>query len=462
MTRKNRYTCLQLTDTTARRVDLRLIDGVVSPVAKREAPIEAPGTSARVDTIKNLLSDRFAQQIFVSLSSNSVLLKKVRLPTAIPPADPETQHAAIRTMLDTENTIPVALTQVAYDFHLMTPSTLLYGWMRRGDLEPLTTHLSAAGIPLAKVTPQPVVLANQLLTEWGDSSVCGVHIDGESCDIVVIEAGEVVSARSVLIKTPDDLQQTIQHTLKTDSPVKQIVLYYTDSVPPELPVIGDAYEVTTAPFNWAKSLCTPFVRSEGIALNLLAPIIARQQALTKRKWKHRRMWFYPLTALVLLVCANGILFYDTQTIKAQKTADTHRQAQIQALIAETDALKTQHSIVMDALAQLTWGEHAPPPLAQRFIAIAKQIPATVRLTEIKTVPPPRDTKSYVEFDARYTILLVGIAENQTDIDAFRVGLLTSPLFSTVTQVATEQIPIGGDKRLSFTLQLTSKHGGGAP
>ena len=51
-----------------------------------------------------------------------------------------------------------------------------------------------------------------------------------------------------------------------------------------------------------------------------------------------------------------------------------------------------------------------------MVQIANKIPTSVRLTEIKTLPPPRTAKAYVAFDARQTLLLVGVASAQAEID----------------------------------------------
>ena len=87
--------------------------------------------------------------------------------------------------------------------------------------------------------------------------------------------------------------------------------------------------------------------------------------------------------------------------------------------------------------------------------IANQCPAAVRLTEIKTVPPPRGAKAQAAFDACRVLLVVGIAPAQPEIDAFRAALVTRSEFSSARQVKTEQVTVAGERWLEFTLALES-------
>ena len=458
---RDTYTCLQLTNTTVRRVDIRDKGGRLSAVRSECAPIPETGDkNALVEPVLNLLSGIRPRTVFVSISSNEVLLKRVDLPAAVPHvSDSEQQNAAILTVLEHENHIPVSLNAVAYDFHLMTETALLVGWMRRVYLSRLNKSLSESGIKLGYLTPQPVVLANQLLSEWGDDRVCGIHIDGRSCDLVVIEGGAVCLGRSFSIGTSEQLLTTVRQTLANCPALERLVLFQGEHPPDpliELPLAGANCEVMTAPFDWANALCRPILRNEGIAMNLLAPIHAQQTALTKQRRKQRLMQLTPIATVLLLLCANVTLFYEVDKKKDRLNALHQKREQVKTVQAKTESLQTEYAAETDALAQLRWGAHSPPPLAKRFAQIAEKIPVTVQLTEIKTVPVPRGAQGYVQFDARKTLLLVGEANAQSEIDAFRVALLTQPEFTTVRQIATEPISRAGEKRLLFTLQLASK------
>lgn len=463
MKSKNRYTCLQLTHTTVRRVDISEKAGILSQVRAESAPIPETGhpINAVVEPVRNLLSGLKSQTVFVSISSNEVLLKRVEMPTAVPNADAESQNAAILTALEHENHIPVSLNAVAYDFHLMTKTDLLVGWMRKGILYHLNKELNESGIELAVLTPQPVVLANQLLTEsTSPGRVCGICIDEGACDLVVIEADAVYLGRSFSIEK-NDVLKTVTQTL-ANCPVKRIVLFQGErdiciDAKELTEALGtDDCEVMTTTLDWANALCRPILRNEGIAMNLLAPIHAQQNALTKQRRKQRLMQLTPIATVLLLLCANVTLFYEVDKKKDRLNALHQKREQVKTVQAKTESLQTEYAAETDALAQLRWGAQSPPPLAKRFAQIAEKIPMTVQLTEIKTVPPPRGAKGYVQFDARKTLLLIGEANAQSEIDAFRVALLTQPEFTTVRQIATEPISRAGEKRLLFTLQLASK------
>ena len=155
---------------------------------------------ALAETVRRLHPDAKSRQVFVSISSSEVLLRWIQLPEAVPQASPEQQNLAIETALESEDYIPVSLDSAAYDFHLMTTSTLLVGWMRKVKL----ASISEQHPNLVYLTPQSVTLANQLLSE-GSDRICGVHLDGEFCDLVVVEAGELCFGRSFFVGSLDQL-----------------------------------------------------------------------------------------------------------------------------------------------------------------------------------------------------------------------------------------------------------------
>lgn len=434
--------------------------------------------TALYETIQNLKNDRRLgkKHVLISIARTDALLRCIQLPNPIPKADADTQNAAIATVLETETYIPVPLHSVGYDFHLMTDTALLVGWMRSGILDTLAGQLNESRIKRVHLTPQPVLLANQLLKECDSSErVCGIHLDGNNCEVVIIEAGVVCLARSVLIETPDQLIPTIQQTLgtvpKTDTPsIQRIILYSAQPPvgakspcpsgflrPTELPRALGLFdcEVTEAPFDWAKALLMPQLTDEGIELNLLTPILAKRAAQQQLNRKHQIKQWIPRAAILLLLLTNIMLFRSVETNKALLDTENRKEAQKKTLTVKNESLKTQYDTLNDALTQLSYETRQFPPLSKRFSTIAEQIPATVQLTEIQTLPLPRATKAYATFDARSTLRLIGTAENQTDIDAFRVALITQPEFSTVKQIQTEQITISGQKRLEFTLELTA-------
>ena len=453
------------------------------PVDAVSDPLSHP---ALVETVRDLLVDVKSQQVFVSISSSEVLLKWIQLPDAVPQTTAELQNLAIETALETENYIPVPLNSAAYDYHLMTASTLLVGWMRKGKLASVSDQL--AGVELVYLTPQSVTLANQLLSEWGDSDrICGVHIDGALCDLVVVEAGELCFGRSFVIGDPSQLWQTVRQSLAncpnpTGATLKRIVLLHSAgsaqwsanaSTGHKPQATGTASqltveqlteqlgidEVVTSTFDWHTALLKPIRQASGIRLNLLAPVLAESAAQQKLRRKRLLMRMIPIVALLLLLWANVKLYDATESKGEHINALRLDRAREKTLQAETKSLQERHTALEDVLAQLAWGERRFPPLAARLVQIANQCPAAVRLTEIRTVPPPKAVKAHAAFDARAVLLVIGIAPTQAEINAFRVALVTQSEFSSVRQVKTEQTIIADERWLAFTLALTSSEGG---
>ena len=435
---------------------------------------------ALAETVRRLHPDAKPRQVFVSISSSEVLLRRIQLPEAVPQASAEQQNLAIKTALESEDYIPVSLDSAAYDFHLMTASTLLVGWMRKVKL----ASISEQHPELVYLTPQPVTLANQLLSE-GSERICGVHLDGEFCDLVVLEAGELCFGRSFFVGSPDQLGEAVQQSLAncpnpTGAALQRIVLFgnASESISGRLAEqLGVA--VTVSGFDWYTALLKPIqspvssdqwsVKSKNktshwrqatgtasghwIRLNLLAPAHTERAAQRKSRRKRLLMRMVPVTAIVLLLGVHVTLFDAIKSKRDRIDSLRLNQAQVKTLQTETKSLQKRYTALEGALAQLAWGDRRFPTLADRFVHIANQCPAAVRLTEIKTVPPPRGAKA--AFDARRVLLVVGIAPAQAEIDAFRAALATQSEFSSVRQVKTEQTTIAGERRLEFTLALES-------
>ena len=408
-----------------------------------------------VSAVRQLLASVKPRQVYISLSCGEALLRRIELPEAVPQASSDLQNAAIRTVLENEDYIPVPLDSAAYDFHLMNAGTLLVGWMRREKL----TSLSEGLCGLVCLTPQSVTLANRLLSE-GSGRVCGVYIIGASCDLTVVEAGEFRFGRSFCVDGTAQLAEAVRQSLAacpnpTGAALKRIVLFGegAESVAEQLGTLG--VEVTCSSFDWAAALLNPSRQEAGIRLNLLAPLLAERAARRTVRRKRRLMRLIPGAASILLLGANVYLFDAVESKRARITSLRLERAQLNTLQSETKSLQKQHAALESSLVPLEWGERHFPPLSERLVHIADRCPGTIRLTEIKTVPPPRGARAQAAFDARRVLQVVGVASSQAEINAYRAALVTQSEFSSVRQIKTEQITIGGERRLEFTLAMKS-------
>lgn len=326
----------------------------------------------------------------------------------------------------------------------------------------------AAGVELVYLTPQPVLLANRLIAEYGGAErVCGVHVDGDRCDLAVVEGAEVYGGRSFEIEDPAHLWESVRQTVDNcpnpnGMPMTRLVLFQAYSQnrerasPLSVPTGVFDCEVTAATFDWAEVLIAPIENSDGIGLNLLKPLLLKQRRHRKqlaKRWLWRGL---PIAVGLLLLLANLYLFNVAEG--EQYRIDQLRDVQVKSkqLQTKTESLTTEHRVIEEALTQLAWGERRYPPLAKRLVQIAECIPATVQLTEIHTLPPPRKPSS--SFDTHQTLRLIGLAKVQSEIDAFRIALLTQIEFSVVKQVKTEPTLIKGERGLEFTLLLISVEG----
>ena len=431
---------------------LPAVDGVNDPLSHPALP----------DAVSQLLADVKSREVFVSLSTSEALLKRIDLPDAIPDADPALQRLAVETTLANENHIPIPLNAAAYDFHLMNPATLLVAWMYRRKLASFCERFPK----VVKVIPQPVVVANHLLAEYGGSErVCGVYVEGNQCDLAVVEAGstdrtgraigtQLYFGRSFVID--DQLWRAVQQNLAncpnpTGAELKRVVLFHSAASNTDHGSLAAdtasqlGVEVTQSAFDWESALLS----GAGICLNMAAPVLADRAATRKLKRKRLLTRLIPIAACLILMGANVKVFDAVESTKSRIDALRTEAAQVRQMETETKSLQDKYAKREKAIAQLAWSERRFPPLADRLVQIANQRPEGVKLTEIKTVPMPKKAKDY---DARKTLLAVGVAPNQSAINAFRAALSTRPEFASVRQIKTEQTLIDGERRLEFTLQ----------
>ncbi|MXZ44699.1 MAG: hypothetical protein F4Z01_06980 [Gammaproteobacteria bacterium] len=459
-------TCLHLTPSHAARIELkrrsgRWEQGLISALPlsdKKQAPINHPEI---VGVIGKLLQKTQSKKIVVSISSDAVLVKSIQLPQPLPDVDDSLKRQAIETTLETENHIPLPLDKAAYDYHLSSPQSLLLGWTRLDGLAQIYQSLRAISVEWINLTPKPVLLANSLIRQSDPTErVCGVLVQEGWCDLAVVEAGEILGARSFEVQLPDGLWEAVKKTVDNcpnpnGSPLKRLVRFQDNSSTIEVPAGVFDCEVTTATFDWAEVLIKSIERDDSVELNLLKPLLLKQRMKRKiviKQWIFRLL---PIALAMLLIGANFYLWQAIESTQSRIDPLQDRYAQVKQLHKKTEALKADHNQIEKALTQLTWVERKYPKLAKRLRRIAQSIQknTNLQLTEIHTLPPPRKTTH--DFDTRKTLRLIGLAKAQNDIDAFRLALVTHPDFASVQQIKTEQTLIKGQRRLEFTLLLTS-------
>ncbi|MDE0185706.1 MAG: hypothetical protein OXP71_09645 [Candidatus Poribacteria bacterium] len=463
--------CLQITDRTIRKSDMVWGSGRWTCVQSDSRQLTADDAISDplsypdlADVVRELLADAKSKPVLISLSSSEILLKWIELPNAIPQADPQMQNLAVKTLLENETYIPIALGGAAYDFQLLSPKTLLIAWMRKGRLVSFFEQL--AGVDLIYLSPQSVTVANQLLW-YGSNRMCGVHIDGAMCDLAVVDSGDLCLGRSFFFGDASQLLRTIRQSLVNcpnprDAPLTRIVLFRGSSVLTANQLAEQfGVEVTESSFDWAAALSKPMQesgRADSIRLNLLEPVLAAKTLQQKLRRKRRLMQAIPIAAMLMLAGANVKLYDWIQSKHANIHTMRLDRSAMKRLQAETESLGERHAAHQKSLAQLAWGKRQFPPLAERLVQLANPIPASVRLTEIKTVSQPKSSKARADFDARKELLVVGVAPSQAEINAYRAALVTQSQFASVRQVKTEPTLIDGNRRLEFTLALTSVEG----
>lgn len=464
--------CLQITDRTIRKAEMVWSSGRWSCVQSDSRQLTADDAISDplsfpdlADVVRELLADAKSKPVFVSLSSSEILLKWIELPNAIPQADPRLQDLAVKTLLENETYIPIALGGAAYGFQLLSPTTLLIGWMRKGRLVSFFEQL--AGVDLIYLSPQSVTVANQLRL-YGSNRMCGVHIDGAMCDLAVVDSGELCLGRSFFFADASQLLRTMRQSLANcpnprETPLTRIVLFRGSSVLTADQVAEQfGIEVTESSFDWAAAQLKPVHesgRTDSIRLNLLAPVLAEKALQQRRRRKRRLMQAIPIAAMLMLAGANVKLYDWIQSKHENIRTMRLDRSEMKRLQAETESLGERYAAHQKSLAQLAWGERQFPPLAERLVQLANRIPVSVRLTEIKTVAQPQSTKGRADFDVRKVLLVAGVAPSQAEINAFRAALVTQSQFASVRQVKTEPTLIDGNRWLEFTLALSSVGGG---
>jgi len=460
-------TCLQLTHTHCQLIELHRRSGRWERIGeyslplsdKKQSPIAHPDL---VETIGELLQGRKSPKLYVSISSDAVLMKSIQLPQPLPDVDDSLKRQAIETTLETENHIPLPLDKAAYDYHLSSPQSLLLGWTRLDGLAQIYQSLRAISVEWINLTPKPVLLANSLISQSDPTErVCGVLVQEGWCDLAVVEAGVIYGARSFEVQGADVLWEQVKRTVDNcpnpnGSPLKRVVLLQKAESVMSVPAGAFDCEVTTDTFDWAFSLVSEIHTSHGRGLNLLEPLLQKQQLHKKQVIRRSLFRLLPIAVGILLIGANFYLWQAIESKKSRLDQLQHRHAKVKQLHKKTESLKADHNQIEKALTQLNWGQRKYPKLANRLIKIAESLPQNVHLTEIHTLPPPR--KPTPAFDTRKTLRLIGLAKAQPEIDAFRVSLLSRGDFASVQQVKTEQTLIKGEQGLEFTLVLQSKEG----
>lgn len=459
-----KWICLQLTHTHLTMIQLAMRRGRWERVAQftrhLSEPKQNPLTHPQlVETIARLGKKLKARKIYVSVSSDAVLVKWLSLSQPLPDADASLQSRAIETTLEAENHLPVPLDAAVFDYQISSPQSLLLGWTRLDGLAQVYQSLRALGIEWVYLTPQPVLLAQKLIDQCDRTErVCGVSVQENRCDLALVEKGEILGARSFYVQDQMARWETVKKTINNcpnpnQTPLQRLVLFQEDNNAPQPDDGLFDCEVTTAPWDWASGLIGSIISDEGVELNLLRPLLLKEIKHRKRLMK-RWLWRgLPIVVGLLLLVANLYLFnaIESKQIRIDQLRDRH--AKIKQLQTKTESLKTEHTTIEKALAHLSFGERHYPKLSKRLLRIAESIPKPVQLTEIHTLPPPR--KPTPDFDARQTVRLIGLAPAQTEIDAFIAALMSHVEFVTVRQVATEPTLIKGEQQLEFTLLLGS-------
>ncbi len=475
-----KYTCLQLTTTSVRVVTLRFHHGSwgASLSGEKQLPETLEGADvfhhpALAQTIRGLCTDVSlrSKKVLLSIPGDGVLLKRIQTP-GWSGATSEQRNAAIEA--DIGNHISVPLDQAAYDWAMtgQTENTThwLIAWMRKPPLELLLSGLKEIGIEPVYVMPSSLVLANQLVFNADCSQrICGLHIDGNLIDLVVMEEGGVMGGRTFSIGDPPNptaLWRAMKQSLAgTSNPnqtdLKQVVVFQTaeslltpEDIKRELSV--SRCEVRESGTDWAQALLRGYLRNEGIFLNLLTPILHQKADARKQMRKQQVNRLIPLATIICLVVANLGIWNTIEATRSRMEGLYNANASAKLQERGMKSLQKSRETLESQIAEVAWGERRFPSFVDRFRAIAESIPKQVRLTEIKTLEPPRTREVRVNYDARKTLLLVGLAPSQQEIDAFRAALSTRKEFDAVRQVKTEQTTIQGEKWLNFTLSVVSR------
>jgi hypothetical protein len=465
--------CLQLTSTSIRAVYPRSDGKVISGEKALEIPEGAelyhhPALSQGIQSLLKELSLKPARAL-ASISGNAVLLKRIQTPAFENANSAQLEQAMAHEI---PNHISVPIDQAAYDTALMkqtrTANQFLLAWMRKKPLASLAEQLEDIGLTPLCVTPSLAALTNQLLfNEDCSQRICGVQVNGDDLDLVVIEDGQFMGGRSLSvgqIANSAALWRTLKQSLSAipdgnQTGIQRVLVFQRDALfsaqEIETQLGVETCEIRPLADEWAMALQRSYTRREGLPLNLLKPLLDERADEKRRRQKERLKRLIPLVATLGLVAANVGLWRAAESTRSRIETLHGKLDAVQVKVRQTKNLRETQTALEKQIAELSWGERRFPSLSIRLQRIAEAIPGTVRLTEIKTLEPPRGAKERRTFDARETLLLTGLARSQEEIDAFRVALTTAAEFSSVRQIQTDQMTIKDQPWLTFTLALHS-------
>lgn len=457
-----------------------------------EKPI--PGTSDGTDlfhhsalaqTVRDLFNELSlrTKKVLLSVPGHGILLKRIQIP-AFGNASMEMLDQALAHELP--NHIAVPLDQAAYDKVLMRQTEdanyLLMAWMRKEPLVSLISRLEAIGVEPVYVMPSSLVLASQLLNEDPSQRICGIHIDRDQLDLVVVEDGQVLGGRSLSIRqlpNPTGLWRTLRQSLAAmpnpnQAEFGRIILFQTTPIAEiaGTPITPDQMEqelnlphcdVRESTDKWASALLRCYLNrsgfspnsSGGIHLNLITPILNQRAHAKKQRQKQQIKRLIPFAAMLCLLAANVGMWDIVESTRSRVEALHQDRNVVKKKERRIKGLREKQEKFQKQVTALAWGERRFRPLADRLVQVAESIPNPVRLTEIKTLEAPRGSQARVDFDARETFILTGLAKAQEEIDGFRIALATHGDFHAVRQIQTEQITVKGEKWLTFALSLKS-------
>ena len=476
-----KYTCLQLTPTCIRAVVMRGHKGSWKVTVSGQKPLPEASEGADLfhhpaltQTVRDLFNELSLQpqKMLLSIPGNGILLKRIQIPAFNNASETQLDQVLAHELPDH---ISVPLDEAAYDVVLMrqTDDTnhLLIAWMRKEPLASLASRLEAAGIEPVYVMPSSLTLANQLPPNEDPSQrMCGIHIDGEQLDLVVIEDGQVMGGRSFSMRPLSNataLSRMLEQSLAAipnpnETELARIILFQTDASeisPLTLDHLKEQlnhFDVRESADEWASALLRGYLKDEGISINLLTPILGQRVDAKKQRQRQQMKRLIPVAAALCLIGANVGMWQITESAQSRVEMLHQSNAAAQEKEKRMKGLREKQDRLEKRIAEVAWGNRRFPPLTDRLVTIAESIPNSVRLTEIKTLEPPRAAKKQVAFDARETFILVGVADSQEEIDAFRIALATQGDFSAVRQIQTEQTTIKGKKWLMFRLSLKSQ------
>ncbi|MCZ6677974.1 MAG: pilus assembly protein PilM [Candidatus Poribacteria bacterium] len=422
---RKKYTCLQLTNTCIRVVRLRCRHGKWEVTRKGEKPLHVSKEKGDpfhhpnlAQTVRELLMELSVRQkrVLLSIPGDGVLLKCSQIP-AFEHADASLRIQAIEA--DLPNQISLALEEAAYDWTIVNPTqaapNLLTVWTRKESLVSLISQLKAVDITPLSVVPSSIHFANQLLSLASSSQkICGIQTDGREVDLVVIEDGQLIGGRSFLLDT--NLWQTLKRSLAPyQADLQRIVLFHptsSDRLTPEQVQrhLGIACEIHSTGDNWAGALLNGYLGdSGGISINLLKPILRQEDESRRQRQRHQAKRVAPIAVAIGLMLGNLGVWHGSEATRLQIEQLQQVEERANRLKAQRTSMHRKKETLKKQLAALAWGARDFPPLAERLVKIAAAIPKPVRLTEIRTLEPPRSLKNpWISMPARRCCWLGGL------------------------------------------------------